>query len=416
MIALVDCNNFYVSCERVFRPDLNKQPVVVLSNNDGCVIARSQEAKSLGIQMGAPAFQHKSFFKQKKVHSFSSNYTLYGDMSNRVFQCLEQFGNPIEMYSIDEAFLELPANIPLDEQGAKIIQTVRQWVGLPVSVGIAPTKSLAKIANHLAKSQQSGQCQISSPESIQTALKNISIDAVWGIGEQHLQKLRSIGVENAWQFSQLPEAYVQKLMTVQGLRLQKELKGFPCLSIASMVEPKKCIATTRGFGKMLTEFAPIQEAVAYYASRCAEKLRKDHSAAQLLTVILHTNPFRKELKQYNKKLTIQLPYPTNSTFVIAKYAQFILRQLFVPGFQYKKSGVILSGIVPNRNLEQNLFHNGKESKHQKAMKTLDAINKKMGKDAVRTSARGFDDKEWQLKQESLSPKYTTRWDELLNIP
>ena len=295
MYALVDCNNFYASCERVFDPRLEQRPIVVLSNNDGCVIARSNEAKALGIAMGEPAFQKEEVYAKHNVAVFSSNFALYGDMSQRVMRTLAQHSAAMEIYSIDEAFLEcggLTAD-GLDRFGSQLRKTVKQWTGIPVSIGVAPTKTLAKVANHIAKRlpDNSGVCVLNKEETIEYCLKKLPVEKLWGVGRRYALFLRSWGINTAWDLRRMPEGWVKDNMTVVGLRLQKELKGEPCIPLENQPQKKKEICTSRSFGTMVTELDELQQAVSMYATRCAEKLRTQNSCTNLVEVFLHTNPF-----------------------------------------------------------------------------------------------------------------------------
>lgn len=419
MFAVVDCNNFYVSCERVFNPALNGKPVVVLSNNDGCIIARSNEAKALGIKMGVPAFRIAEFLHQNQVAVYSSNYALYGDLSHRVMNVLEQFTPELEIYSIDEAFLNL-AGLPvhLEEYARKIRATVLKNVGIPVSVGIGPTKVLAKTANHYAKKvpENQGIYVLDSPAKIDEALKLFAIDEVWGIGRQYSKLLKSIGVQTAWDFIQLQDGWVKKRMTVVGLRVKKELEGVSCLEMELIPTAKKVICTSRSFGESQTELEPIREAVATYAARCGEKLRRQHSYAGMLMVFIHTNGFKANEPQYERNFVCKLPVPTNNTMELIRYALFALEAIYRKGYRYKKAGVLVLDIVPENQVQGALFDRVDRPKHAAVMKTLDAINSKYGRDTLKVAAQGTGkDKKWRLRQEKLSPSYTTKWDDIIAV-
>ena len=417
MFALVDCNNFYVSCERVFRPDLNGRPVVVLSNNDGCIISRSEEAKQLGIKMGEPAFKIAAFLEQNKVTVFSSNYVLYGDLSHRVMRTLGQFTPELEVYSIDEAFLNL-TGLPVDwtEYARTIRETVRRHIGIPVSIGVAPTKVLAKVANQRAKKipGQNGVCVLDDPGKIEETLKNFDVGEVWGIGRQYTKLLNSIQVYTAWDFLQLDDDWVRKRMTVVGLRIKKELAGIACLEMELIPPAKKVICTSRSFGEDQTELAPINEAVATYAARCAEKLRRQHSCAGMLMVFLHTNNFKKHEPQYAKNLVCKLPVPTNSTIELIRYASAALRVIYKKGYRYKKAGVIVMEIGPENRIQGSLFDHVDREKQADLMRVLDSVNTKYGRDTLKVAAQGLGGK-WKLRQERLSPCYTTRWSDIIKV-
>ncbi len=417
MFALVDCNNFYVSCERVFRPDLNGQPVVVLSNNDGCIISRSEEAKQLGIKMGEPAFKITAFLERNRVTVFSSNYVLYGDLSHRVMRTLARFTPELEVYSIDEAFLNL-TGLPVDwvEYARTIRQTVRCHTGIPVSVGVAPTKVLAKVANHRAKKTpaQKGVCVLDHPRKIAEALKDLDVGEVWGIGRQYTKLLNSIQVYTAWDFLQLDDDWVRKKMTVVGLRIKKELAGTACLEMELIPPAKKVICTSRSFGEEQTELAPINEAVATYAARCGEKLRQQHSCAGMLMVFLHTNGFKQHEPQYARNLVCKLPVPTNSTIELIRYASAALQAIYRKGYRYKKAGVIVMEIGPEGRVQGSLYDRVDRAKHAAVMREVDALNAKYGRDTIKVAAQGLGGK-WKLRQERLSPCYTTRWSDIIKV-
>lgn len=419
MFALVDCNNFYVSCERVFRPDLINKPVIVLSNNDGCVISRSGEAKQLGIRMAEPAFKIADFLEKNGVTVFSSNYALYGDLSHRVMSVLGQYTPEVEIYSIDEAFLNL-SGIPsdLEEYSRKIKKAVLTNVGIPVSVGVGPTKVLAKAANHCAKkvSGNNGVCVLDNPEKINNTLKNFAIDEVWGIGRQYAKMLKSYGVNTAFDLTKMDDAWIRKRMTVVGLRVKKELEGISCLDLELIPPDKKVICTSRSFGDSQTEIEPIREAVATYAARCAEKLRRQHSCAGMLMVFIHTNGFKANEPQYERNFVCKLPVPTNSTMELIRYALFALEAIYQKGYRYKKAGVLALDIVPESQVQGALFDRVDRAKHAVVMKTLDEINSKYGRDTLKIAAQGSGkNKKWRLRQEKLSPSYTTDWDDIITV-
>jgi len=416
MFALIDCNNFYASCERVFNPSLNNQPVVVLSNNDGCVIARSNEAKALGIPMGAPAFQIKQLLNKHNIHVFSSNYALYGDMSARVMNILSNFSPELEVYSIDEIFLKLEGfNLyDLTQYGWNMIDLVKRSTGIPISIGIAPTKSLAKVANKIAKKfpeRTKGTYVIDTPLKVEKGLKWTEIGDVWGIGRQYLRKLLGIQVTNAWQFTQLPNEYVRKEMSIVGLRLQRDLSGIPTLDLEE-VAVKKNIAVTRSFEKMYTDLEDIRERVATYASKVSLKLRKQNSCCQIAYLFLHTNRHREDLPQYANGISIRMPFETNSTMVITKAAITGLKRIYREGFQYKKAGIIVMGLTPDTQKQLGLFYN-EDPRHKVLMQTIDRLNKNCF-DQVKFGAQDLS-KVWKMQQNHLSKRYTTRLSELIEI-
>jgi DNA polymerase V len=417
MFALIDCNNFYASCERVFRPDLNGKPVVVLSNNDGCVIARSNEAKALGIPMGAPAFQYQHIFEQHHVHIFSANFALYGDMSQRVMSLIEEFCPDSEIYSIDEIFLNFHGMdlFNLQELGLAMKKKVFRWTGIPISVGIAPTKSLAKVANKIAKKfpeRTNGVYQIANEEQRIKALKWLKVEDIWGIGKQYAKKLMKIGVKNAFDFTLLNSDWVAKNLTIVGLKLQKDLKGTPVLDL-EIPQLKKNIATTRTFEKHYSDYESLKERVVTFAVMCAEKLRKQKSLCNAILVFIHTNFHREDLPQYSKSILVKLPYPTNSSIEIAQFADIALKKIYLEGFQYKKAGVIVMDFVQENLVQKNLFENRNE-KHIPLMKAIDNINAKFGQQKIRLGTQDLK-RLWKMKQERLSPCYTTKLSDIINI-
>ncbi|RZL20392.1 MAG: Y-family DNA polymerase [Pedobacter sp.] len=417
MYALVDCNNFYASCERVFNPSLNGRPIIVLSNNDGCAIARSQEAKDLGIKMGDPAFLIQDKIDKHNIAVFSSNYTLYGDMSQRVMNLLGEFTPEVEVYSIDEAFLNLDGYELFDlyEYGKNIRQRIRRCTGIPVCVGIAPTKTLAKLANRLAKKKtEIGVYTIDSEEKRIEALKLTEIGDIWGVGGQYSKFLSEYNIKTALDFVNTPDKWIQKYMSIVGLRTKKELQGIRCITMELTPPNKQNIATTRSFGNMLTEYEPIAEAVANHAAACAAKLRKQHSSANHITVFVHTNQFRADLPQYARNRVLHLPVASNSSTELIKYALHGLKSIYKQGFSYKKAGVIVSGLVPDTEINMSLFDTVDRTRQKKAMEAIDLLNNRFGREKVKVASQGFGRK-WKLKQEKLSPCYTTNWNEILTI-
>jgi DNA polymerase V len=417
MYALVDCNNFYASCERAFNPSLIGKPIVVLSNNDGCVIARSNEAKAVGIPMGAPAFKFKELFDKHKVHVFSSNYALYGDMSSRVMNILSSFCPDIEIYSIDEAFLQFKGFDYYDyhSYGVEISKTVKQWTGIPISIGFAPTKGLSKIANKIAKKfpeQTQTVHVIDNEEKRLKALKWLKIEDVWGIGSRHAKRLQNIKVTTAYDFTQLPDEWVRKNMAVVGLRLKRELEGKPTLGLDE-IKRKKAIATTRSFDKNYTELSQLKERVSTFAVTCAEKLRKQHSCCSLILVFLHTNGHRKDLPQYHRNILIKTDYPTNSSITIVKLATKGMEAIFKEGYSYKKAGVIVMGITPENETQLNMFVK-EHPKHQLLMSVMDKLNNSIGQKKLKLACQDMD-RTWKMNQEKLSPRYTTRLDEIITV-
>ena len=418
MFALVDCNNFYASCERVFQPQWEGKAIVILSNNDGCVIARSNEAKALGIPMGAPAFQYYTLFKQKGVKVFSSNYPLYGDMSSRVMSILENYTPNLEIYSIDEAFLQFKGFdlFDLEVEGRRMQRQIRRWTGIPVSIGIGPSKSLAKIANKIAKKydlKTRGVYCINTEDKRVKALKWAAIGDVWGIGRQHCKRLESIGVKNAWQFTILPDDWVRKQMSILGLRLKKDLLGSSSIQLEELQPPKKGIATTRSFEGTLTAFDDLEERISTFASSCAEKMRKQQSSCTALIVFLRSDPHKQGVTPYRNSCVLTLPYATNSSITLSKYAVLGLRKIFKEGILYKKAGVMIMGLVPTATRQLPLF-GGEEAKHLSIMKALDCIHKRFGPHQMKLANQDLQHT-WKMKQEHLSQRYTTEISEIIKV-
>lgn len=413
MFGLVDCNNFYASCERAFQPLYIGKPIVVLSNNDGCVIARSNEAKALGIKMGVPAYQIKELVNTYGVTVFSSNYTLYGDMSGRVMSILAGLVPELEIYSIDEAFINLDGIKEIQSLGVKVVNQVTKGTGIPVSLGIAPTKTLAKLANKFAKKYPAYNrlCIIDTEEKRIKALQLTEIGDVWGIGHRQAAKLEKLGVKTAYDFTQLSGVWVRKNMTVVGERTWKELRGISCIDMESAPPAKKQICTSRSFGKMLTNIDTIAEAIATHASTCAKKLRKQKTYAISLMVFIHTNNFREDLPQYWKNTVVHLPVPTNDTQEIVHYALAGLKNIFKQGYQYKKAGVIITEITNCAQL--GLFDSIDRDKRDRLMQTVDKINGDYSQ-RVKLAIQGTS-REWKLKQEQLSQHYTTDINEIITI-
>ena len=416
MFALVDCNNFYASCERLFQPKLANVPIVVLSNNDGCVIARSNEAKEVGIKMGAPAFLMQEFFDKHNVQVFSSNYTLYGDISARVMATLGEFTPNIEIYSIDESFLDLTGFADLQVYAQRIRETVKQNTGIPTCIGVSPSKTLAKAANKYAKKMvPGGVFVVDTEEKRKMLLSWTEIGDLWGIGRQNNKWMLQHGITNAWQLANANQDMIRSKMGVVGVRMVQELNGISCLELEELPPAKKEVCTSRSFGKLITEKTIISEAVCTHATRCGEKLRKQGSAAGQITVFIHTNTFRTQDVQYHGTLSIPLMTATNDTAELIRYAMMALDRIFRPGYNYKKAGVIVGEIVPANQIQKSMFDQVLDrTRNNKLMAALDSINGKMGQDKVRFAAAGFG-REWKLRQEKKSQRYTTCLDELLTV-
>ena len=418
MFALIDCNNFYVSCERVFNPKLNNKPVVVLSNNDGCAISRSNEAKNLGIPMGAPAFKYEKIFRENNVHIFSSNFPLYGDMSSRVMSILSKFTPNIEIYSIDEAFLKFEGfeNYDLESYCQKIKNMVFKWTGIPISIGVAPTKALAKVANQISKkfpNQTKGVYLIKSKEKRIKALKWLKIQDVWGIGFRHAKRLKNIKINTAYNFINLEDGWVRKNMSVVGLRLKKELEGKSVLELEEVRSPKKAIATTRSFEGTITDYEKIKERISTFAICCAEKLRAQNSNCNSIYVFVRSNKFQKNKPQYRIGILMTIPFSTNSNMIISKYAVQGLKKIFKQGINYKKAGVIVMGLDSSENHQLNLFEN-EDPRHKYLMKIIDFIQKKEGQSKIKLASQDLK-KRWKMKQEKLSPNYTCKIKDIIIV-
>ena len=426
MKAIVDCNSFYCSCERLFKPHLDKKPVVVLSNNDGCIISRSDEAKAFGVEMAGPYFLAKPLIEKHDVATFSSNYNLYGDLSWRVMETLRMLVGKenVEVYSVDEAFLNLDefAQSDLQEAGIKIRETVEEWTGIKVSVGVAPTKVLSKVANHLAKKKKiETQCVVvlDTKEKIARALQDTPVGEVWGVGRQYAEKLMDMNaVFTAFDLSKKTEEWAHKnLGGVVGIRLIKELKGEPSNEMEKQLTVKKMIATTRMFGSPVKDIADIKEAVATYTSKAAEKLRRQQSAANIISVFVvpreqsHTAHFRHgpTVSSY-----VTLPVATSATNELIKPAVKLVDKLYEHGRLYKKAGVMLSGLVPDSTIQGNLFAAEKHNGKRLLMDMIDNINFSQRDDVLKFAASGTK-RDWKMRMELRSPRYTTRWEEMFVV-
>lgn len=421
MYALVDCNNFYASCERAFQPKLIGKPIVVLSNNDGCIISRSDEAKALGIPMGAPEFKVREELKKKNVSIFSSNYPLYGDLSNRVMQILEQFSPNIEIYSIDEAFMNFDGVNVTDfhDYGLQIKSRVQQWLSIPVSIGFAETKALSKVANKIARKfpeRTKGVYIINTEESRIKALKWTKIEDVWGVGYRLTKKAKLRNIKTAFDFTlSKHESWIRKEMGVTGLRLKQELEGKSVLTLEPISEQKKTIAITRSFPKQISEFDLLKERVSTFASVCAEKLRKQKSCCHTVIVMLIIDNHKYESDKYYFNSAITLPFATNSMLTISNTAVNILKKLLEghEGLKFKKAGVIVSGLTPENSKQFHLFED-ENPKHLQLMQTIDSLNAKIGGRKIKLGNQNLE-KTWDMNQNHLSPRYTTNFNEILEI-
>ena len=438
MYGLVDCNNFYVSCERVFNPSLRGKPVVVLSNNDGCIIARSNEAKAIGIPMGAPLHLYKTLIKQNKIFTYSSNYTLYGDMSSRVMSVLNYFIPNIEIYSIDEAFLNLKNfNIQsLQDEMFKIRERIYQWTGIPVSIGIGPTKTLAKLANKIAKKNSSNGVYILTVSTQLThILSDMKLEDIWGVSKGWGNRLRSIGINNPRQLQQANPRQIRTLISVVGERIIYELRGQPCLAVEEVIN-KKSITVSRSFGNMINDKDSLKKALANYVARAAEKLRHQDSVCGGIYVFINTNRFREGDLQYSNSATINFDELTDSTTIIIEKSFKLLENLYRPKYNYKKIGVTLLGLKQkddgssdNYIIQGSLFiHNADQQIHISRscdrMKLIDNINAKMGKMTIFHGSQGViknsrniksETDKWRMRSCYKSPFYTTNWDDILKV-
>lgn len=421
MYALVDCNNFYASCERVFQPKFNGKPVAILSNNDGCVISRSNEAKAVGIPMGAPAFQIKELVREKNVQVFSSNYALYGDLSNRVMAILGQFTPNLEIYSIDEAFLNFDGLTISDyhDYGIQMKTRVQKWVGIPVCIGFAETKALSKVANKIAKKFQDrtkGVYVIDSEEKRIKALKWTKIEDVWGIGYRMNKKMKAKNIVTALDFTAPQhEAWIKKEMGVIGMRLKYELEGKSVLDLEPIVDQKKSIATTRSFPKQIADFDLLRERVATFASVCAEKLRKQNSCCHTIIVMLVVDKHTVQTSKYYFNMAVTLPYGSNSTLTISNAAIAMLKKLHQGNehLKFKKAGVIVTELIDENKKQLQLFDE-ENPKHLLLMKVMDGLNKKIGDKKVKLATQNLS-LTWNMNQKHLSPKYTTNFKDILEI-
>nr|WP_299032359.1 Y-family DNA polymerase [uncultured Tenacibaculum sp.] len=417
MYALVDCNNFYVSCERVFNPNLQGKPVAILSNNDGCVISMSDEAKDLQLPFGAPIFKWDQFCKNNNISVLSSNYPLYGDMSARVMKILEQFSPDVEVYSIDEAFLQFKGfnEYNFNSYGTEIRSRILQWTGIPTCVGIAPTKALSKVANKIARKflkETGGVCVIDSEEKRIKALKWTSIENVWGIGRGIQKRLQAKGCVKAYDFTQLSDDWVLKNLSITGWKLKKDLEGDPKIQLDEPAN-KKTIATTRSFEYTFSDLDNIKERISTFAVSCAEKLRKQNSSCHMIIVLLRSDYHKKETEQHRASKTVVLPYPTNSTLTISKSAVQAVTTIFKEGIKYKRAGVIVTGLVPSDNYQLDMFAS-ENPKHASLMSVIDKINQTYKADKIKLANQDLQ-RTWKMRQERLSPKYTTNINDIIKV-
>ena len=419
-IALIDVNNFYVSCERVFNPKLKNKPIVVLSNNDGCAISRSNEVKALGIAMGAPWFRMQDLVKQYGIVGLSSNYALYADMSNRVMSILRDFSPNQEVYSIDECFLDLTGFnfVNLAEYGQTMRKRILDWTGLPVCVGIASSKTLAKLANHCAKKQPifNGVCNFNAltDKALTDILAGLPVGEVWGVGRKLSPKLNAIGIHTALDLKCADSNRIRQQFSVVMQKTVMELNGTVCIELEEIAPPKKQILSSRSFGQSVGDYNSLAESITLYMSRAAEKLRKQNSCAGSVFVYIRTSPFKPDEPQYSNGLTIPLPIPTDDTRQLVKVALWALKRIYRVGFRYAKAGVMLGELVSVNQVQPDFFAKNFSESKENLMGVLDAVNKKMGRGTMRLASEGFK-KPWRMKQGNKSPNYTTQWNDIPNV-
>ena len=416
-IALVDCNNFYASCERVFQPALRGKPVVVLSNNDGCVIARSNEAKALGIGMGDPWHLSKAKFEKAGVVVRSSNYTLYGDMSARVMRTLSEFSSRMEIYSIDEAFLDFTGfDRDLQSRGQELRRTVFQWTGIPVSVGIAPTKLLAKVANRVAKKSPAsgGVLSLMSSDAQLAALASLELTDLWGVAGRLAKRLEELGISTPLELRKADARFIRERLGVVGERIVLELQGIPCLRMEQLTPDRKSIVCSRSFGRAVQQKHEMEQVVATYAARAAEKMRRQKLATATLVVFVLTNRFKPTDPQYSAQQLVQLPVVTADTGRLIRAARWGLSKIWKDGFRYKKAGVMLLDLGPASQVQADLFHSPDDDLSRARMAALDRLNARFGRDTVCFATSGVK-RGWKLRNDYVSSRYTTNWDELLRV-
>ena len=413
MFALIDCNNFYASCERLFRPDLREKPIVILSNNDGCVIARSNEAKAVGIKMGAPYFKMRGLCTEHQVHVFSSNYTLYGDLSHRVMSVIDESWDKTEIYSIDEAFLDL-TTLPASqhEDFCKALQKkILQYTGIPTSIGIGATKTLAKLANHVAKKELKTPVVNLSNQSFW--LNKVEVGDVWGVGRRLHKRLQAIGVSTAAELAAYDKHMLKKAFSVVLMRTAMELQGIPCSGLEPP-EPKQSIMSSRSFGARQTEFHLLAQAISGHCAIAWEKLRTQNLLAQHISVFVRSNPFREDLTQYSNAIGFRLVNPTDDIRLLTRFAKICLKKIYRKNIEYYKVGVLLGDLIGKQTRQLDLFNPQDEKtliKNENIMTAMEAINKKFGHDTMRLAAEGFT-KPWAMKRQLKTPNYTTQWHEL----
>ena len=401
-IALIDCNSFYVSCERLFNPKIRNKPVVVLSSNDGCIISRSNEAKALGIKMGEPYFKAKNIILKNNVHVFSSNYSLYGDLSRRVMRTLKRFNSEIEIYSIDEAFLDL-SNFPdkeIENVGKEIRDVVLQWTGIPTSIGIAKTKTLSKVANHIAKKTKSGIVSFIGIKDIDPVLEKVEVNDIWGVGKQLTKFFIKNGIHNAKQLKNISNTWIKKSSNVLSSRTAMELRGVSCIGLETTSSKRKSCVVSRSFAKKVEKIQELRESITSYCLNAAEKIRSESLIAKSITVFIRTSPFQNKFSYYSNSKTIDLPIATDNSIEIVKTALIGLKDIFKNGYRYQKAGIMLSGLSDTQE-NKNLFSSIKDNKIKNLMKTIDNTNYKFGRSTLSLASAGIN-KKWNIKRQHYS--------------
>jgi DNA polymerase V len=413
-IALIDCNSFYVSCERLFNPKIMNKPVVVLSNNDGCVISRSTEAKKIGIKMGEPYFKVKELVKKNNVNIFSSNYALYGDLSRRVMKTLKSFSDKIEVYSIDEAFIDLShiQEKEIESYGKEIRERILRWTGIPTSVGISNTKTLSKVANHIAKKDKSGVIYLK--KNMDEHLKNFYISDIWGVGKQLSKLYIKNGIDTAYKLKNISNSWVKKSTNVSGAKTVMELRGIPCINLETQETKRKSCCVSRSFGKKVESLEKLEESVTTHCLNAAEKIRHDNQITRSITVHIRTSPFDKNRKYYSNSITIDLPVATSDSLELVKAAINGLKRIYRYGYFYQKSGITFSKLTESSENEFNLLAPIMENKSQTLMKAIDFTNAKYGRNAISIAKAGINSS-WKMKREHFSKIDTVSFDSLPKI-
>jgi len=413
-IALIDCNSFYVSCERLFNPKINDKPVVVLSNNDGCVISRSTEAKKIGIKMGEPYFKVKELVNKNNVHIFSSNYALYGDISRRVMKTLKSFSDKIEIYSIDEAFVDLSHvhEREVENYGKKIRERILKWTGIPTSVGVSNTKTLSKVANHIAKNNKTGVVYLK--ENIDESLKNFHISDIWGVGKKLSKLYIKNGIDSAYKLKNISNTWVKKSTNVLGAKTVMELRGISCINLETQETKRKSCSVSRSFGKKVESLEKLQESVTTHCLNAAEKIRNDNQITRSVTIYIRTSPFDKNRKYYSNSITIDLPVATSNSLELVKISINGLKKIYKYGYFYQKAGIILSKLTESSENELNLLAPIMENKSETLMKAIDFTNAKYGRNSISIAQAGVNNS-WKMRREHYSKIDTASFDSLPKI-